>query len=172
MEWARGGVRYTRDFDDLTAWLAQQMNQTQITRLMRIGWETVGNIIARVWAEKLTAGRLDGLDLIGVDEVSYGADNRFLTSVVNHQSGAIAWATEGRNAASLQAFFDQLTDEQKASIQAVSIDMSAGYEKAICGSIRTRRSRSIPFMWSRCATRRCRFVRGARPCRRAVAAAR
>ena len=31
----------------------------------------------------------------------------------------------------MQAFFDGLTDEQKASIRAVSIDMSAGYEKAI-----------------------------------------
>jgi transposase len=131
VEWARGNARYTRDFDDLTAWLAQQMNQTQITRLMRIGWETVGNIVARVVAEKLPAGRLDGLELLGVDEVSCGADHRFLTSVVNHDSGAIVWATEGRNAASLQAFFDQLTPAQKASIRAVSIDMSAGYEKAI-----------------------------------------
>jgi transposase len=135
VEWARGGARYTRDFDDLVAWLAQQMNQTQVTRLMRIGWETVGNIVSRVVAEKLPAGRLDGLELIGCDEVSYGADHRFLTSVVNHNSGAIVWATEGRNAASLQAFFDQLTDEQKASIRAVSIDMSAGYEKAIRTSI-------------------------------------
>ena len=41
------------------------------------------------------------------------------------------WAAPGRNAASLQGFFDQLTDEQKSSIKAVSIDMSAGYEKAI-----------------------------------------
>jgi len=40
-------------------------------------------------------------------------------------------APGGRNSASLQAFFDGLTDEQKASIKAVSIDMSAGYEKAI-----------------------------------------
>jgi len=38
VQWARGGVRYTRDFDDLTAWLAQQMSQTQLTKLMRIGW--------------------------------------------------------------------------------------------------------------------------------------
>ena len=45
VEWARGGARYTREFDDLTAWLAQQMSQTQVTRLMRIGWETVGNIV-------------------------------------------------------------------------------------------------------------------------------
>jgi len=133
VEWARGGARYTRDFDDLTAWLAQQMNQTQVTRLMRIGWETVGNILERVVAEKLPAGRLDGLELIGVDEVSYGADHKFLTCVANHETGGIVWATEGRNAASLQAFFDGLTDEQKASIRAVSIDMSAGYENAIRG---------------------------------------
>ena len=131
VEWARGGARYTRDFDDLTAWLAQQMSQTQVTRLMRIGWETVGKTLARVVAEKLPAGRLDGLALLGVDEVSYGADHKFLTSVVDHQRGRIVWATEGRNSASLQAFFDGLSDQQKASIKAVSIDMSAGYEKAI-----------------------------------------
>jgi transposase len=131
VEWARGGARYTRDFDDLTAWLAQQMSQTQVTRLMRIGWETVDKIVTRVVAEKLPGGRLDGLKLIGVDEVSYGADHKFLTCVADHDGGGIVWATEGRNAASLQAFFDGLTDEQKASIKAVSIDMSAGYEKAI-----------------------------------------
>jgi transposase len=131
VEWARGGARYTRDFDDLTAWLAQQMSQTQVTRLMRIGWETVGKIVTRVVAEKLPGGRLDGLELIGVDEVSYGADHKFLTCVADHEKGSIVWATEGRNAASLQAFFDGLTDEQKASIKAISIDMSAGYENAI-----------------------------------------
>ena len=102
-----------------------------MTKLMRIGWETVGKIVARVVAEKLPAGRLDGLALLGVDEVSYGADHKFLTSVVDHERGSIVWATEGRNSASLQAFFDGLSDEQKASIKAVSIDMSAGYEKAI-----------------------------------------
>jgi transposase len=131
VEWARGGARYTRDFEDLTAWLAQQMSQTQVMRLMRIAWETVGKILERVVADKLDAGRLDGLVFIGVDEVSYGADHKFLTCVADHEAGSIVWATEGRNAASLQAFFDGLSDEQEASIRAVSIDMSAGYEKAI-----------------------------------------
>ena len=133
--WARAGSRHIRDFEDLTAWLAQQMSQTQVTRLMRIGWQTVGKILERVVAEQLPAGRLDCLELLGVDEVSHGADRKFLTCVADHDSGAIVWATEGRNAKSLQAFFDQLTDEQKASIRAVSIDMSAGYEKAITKSV-------------------------------------
>ena len=138
VEWARPGARYTRDFDDLTAWLAQQMNQTQVTKLMRIAWETVANIVARVVTERLPADRLDGLELIGVDEVSYGADHKFLTCVANHETGGIVWAAKGRNAASLQAFFDGLTDAQKASIRAVSIDMSAGYENAI------RSERGVP----------------------------
>jgi transposase len=131
VEWARGGARYTRDFDDLAAWLVQQMSQTQVTRLMRIAWETVGNILERVVADTLDLGRLDGLQFIGVDEVSYGAEHKFLTCVADHERSRIVWAAEGRNAASLQAFFDGLTDEQKASIKAVSIDMSAGYEKVI-----------------------------------------
>jgi transposase len=38
--WARAGSPYTRDFEDLWAFLAQQMNQTAVSRLMRIAWRT------------------------------------------------------------------------------------------------------------------------------------
>ena len=65
-----------------------------------------------------------------VDEISYRRGQRYLTSVVDHHSGAIVWCAPGRNAATLQAFFD-LLGECKDSIRAVSIDMSGGYEKAI-----------------------------------------
>jgi transposase len=133
--WARAGSPYTRDFDDLCAWLAQQMSQTQVTNLMRIAWESVAKILERVVSDKLDRGRLDGLVWIGCDEVSYGADHKFLTCVADHQKGRIVWAAPGRNATTLQAFFDGLSDEQKASIKAVSIDMSAGYEKAIRNAV-------------------------------------
>jgi len=129
--WARAGSRYTLDFEDVTAFLAQQMAKTPLAKLMRIGWRSVGNILARVVADKLDRSRLDGLVMIGVDEVSHGAGHRFLTCVADHVSGGVVWAAPGRNAATLQGFFDELTDEQKQSITAVSIDMSAGYEKAI-----------------------------------------
>jgi transposase len=129
--WARAGSPYTRDFEDMTAFLAQQTNQTAVSRLMRIAWRTVGKILARVVADKLDHGRLDALVFIGVDEVSHGADRQFLTCVADHLTPRIVWAAPGRNAQTLQGFFDQLSAEQKASIKAVSIDMSAGYEKAI-----------------------------------------
>src|SRR5450631_3031822 len=90
-------------------------------------------------------GRLDGLVWIGCDEISYGAEHKFLTCVADHQQGRIVWAAPGRNAKTLQAFFDGLTDEQRSSIKAVSIDMSAGYEKAIRDSVPDARVCFDPF---------------------------
>lgn len=60
--------------------------------------------------------------------MSWRHRHRYLTCVADHESGAIVWLEEGRNAATLQAFFDEPGDEGRASIKAVSIDMSAGYE--------------------------------------------
>ncbi len=127
--WARS-ARFTRDFEDVVAFLAQQMAKTPIAALMRIDWETVGRIVERVVAERLDPRRLDGLRLIGVDEVSYRRRHRYLTVVADHGTGRIVWVAKGRNAATLQAFFTELA-ERRATIRAVSIDMSGGYEKAI-----------------------------------------
>jgi hypothetical protein len=38
--------------------LAQQMAKTPITRLLRIGWESVGKIVSRVIADHLDHSRL------------------------------------------------------------------------------------------------------------------
>jgi transposase len=132
--WARPGAHHTRDFEDVVAWLAQQMAKAPITRLLRIGWDTVGRIVERVVADRLDHHRLDSLVAIGVDEISYRRGQRYLTTVVDHQTGAIVWCAPDRNAATLQQFFDLLGD-RKESIAAVSIDMSGGYQQAINASI-------------------------------------
>jgi transposase len=132
--WARPGAGYTRDFEDLVAFLAQQMAKTPIARLLRVAWDTVGDIVARVVADRLDERRLGGLVAIGCDEISYRKGQRYLTCVADHERGAIIWARPGRNAATLQAFFDEL-GERKHSIRAVSIDMSAGYQNAIKGAV-------------------------------------
>ena len=67
--WARPRARHTRDFEDLVAFMAQQMAKTPITTLLRIGWDTVGKIVARVVAEHLDEDRLAGLVAIGVETV-------------------------------------------------------------------------------------------------------
>jgi transposase len=127
---ARPRARHTRDLEDVVCFLAQQTNKTAIARLLRINWETVGRIVERVVRDHLDAERLSGLVMIGVDEVSWRRRHRYLTVVADHVSGGVVWVREGRSAATLQAFFDELGDE-RVTIQAVSIDMSGGYEKAV-----------------------------------------
>jgi transposase len=130
VRWARPGSPYTRDFEDVAAFLAQQMAKTPICRLLRIAWDSVGDIVERVVADHLDASRLANLVLIGVDEIAYRRGQRYLTCVADHQTGRIVWAKPGRDAATLQGFFELLGD-RRHTIRAVSIDMSAGYENAI-----------------------------------------
>ena len=114
------------------------MSQTQVTRLMRIASETVGNIPERVVAEKLDPGRLDGLEFVGVDEVSWGADHKFLTCGAVYHTGGIVWALRVATPPALQAFFGGLTDEQKASIKAISRPRSKRSRSTCPPGVRTR----------------------------------
>ncbi len=156
--WARPGTHHTRDFEDVIAWLAQQMAKTPITGLMRVAWDSVGRIVERVTAEHLDERRLRGLVAIGVDEISYRRGQRYLTSVADHCTGAIVWCRPGRNSATLQAFFDELGD-RRHSIRAVLIDMSGEYQRAIRAAIPDAEICFDPFHVCRLASRATDQVR-------------
>ena len=64
-------------------------------RLVRIDWDTVGRIVQRVSADELDPDRLDGLFEIGIDEVSWRRQHRYLTLVTDHQRGCVVWGTDG-----------------------------------------------------------------------------
>ena len=66
---ARDGARFTRDFDDLVAWLATRMDQSAACALARIDWKTVGRIIERVGSEQLDGDRLSDLFEISIETV-------------------------------------------------------------------------------------------------------
>ena len=156
--WARAGSRYTRDFEDVVAWLAQQMAKTPIAGLLRIAWDTVGRIVERVSAEYLDERRLEGLVCIGVDEISYRRHHRYLTSVADHRTGAIVWCRAGRNSATLSEFFAELGN-RKRSIRAVSIDMSGEYQRAIREAVPDAQVCFDPFHVVRLAARATDQVR-------------
>ena len=86
--WARHGAGHTYAFDQQVAWLATQTSKSAITVLMRIAWRTVGAIITRYWDQ--TAAAVDafaGLRRIGIDEISYKKGHKYLTVVVDHDTG-------------------------------------------------------------------------------------
>jgi transposase len=128
---ARPGAHLTRDFDALLAWLATRTDKTSIARLCRVSWRTVGRACGRVVAAELDPGRLDGLFRIGVDEISWRKHHKYLTLVVDHDRARVVWGASGKDAKTLDQFFDQLGPERAALIEAVSMDLGPAYLKSV-----------------------------------------
>ncbi|HZE04405.1 MAG TPA: transposase [Solirubrobacteraceae bacterium] len=105
---ARDGARFTRDFEDLVAWLVTKTDQTATCRLVRIDWETVGRIIKRVGGDLLPTDRLQNLFRISIDEVAWRKGHRYLTLVGDHDQGCVVWGTEGKGQAAADEFFAAL----------------------------------------------------------------
>lgn len=128
---ARPGARFTRDFEQLVAWLATKMDKDALRRLVGIDWDTVGRICDRVVADELDPGRLDGLYDIGVDEISWKKHHNYLTLVVDHTSNKVVWGAPGRDAKTLDGFFDELGEARSGQIRAVSMDMGPAFRKSV-----------------------------------------
>src|SRR2546423_1701771 len=96
VRWARHGTGFTRSFEDTAAWLAVHTSQAAVAELLRVAWGSVGRILTRV-AEEADQGidRLEGLRRIGIDEISHRKGHRYLTVVVDHDTGRLVWAAPG-----------------------------------------------------------------------------
>jgi transposase len=122
--WARHGARHTYAFDATAAWLARHTSKTAVSHLLRIAWRSVGAIVARVVADADAAAgdRLAGVRRIGIDEISYRRGHRYLTVVVDHDTGRLLWVKDGRTKKDLAGFFDLLGEQRCAQIELVSAD--------------------------------------------------
>ena len=128
---ARHRSEFTRDFEDLVAWLAAKTDKTAIERLLRIAWRTVGAIVERVVADELDPKRLDELFEIGIDEISWRKQHNYLTLVSDHRSGKVVWGAEGKDTKTADKFFAELGKERSSQLTAVSWDMGKAYLKSV-----------------------------------------
>jgi transposase len=132
--WARAGAGFTRGFEDTCAWLAKAAPKSVVATLMRIDWDTVGRMIERVVDEArggAGADWLDGLTRIGVDEVAWRKGHRYLMVVTCHTTGRIVWTHPGRSKETLERFFAELGPERARRLEAVSVDLVAGWPEVI-----------------------------------------
>ena len=105
---ARDGARFTRDFENLVAWLATKTDKTATCRLTRIDWATIGRVIERIGAELIDGDRLSELFEISIDEVAWRKGHRYLTLVGDHRRGCVVWGCEGKGQAAADEFFEEL----------------------------------------------------------------
>jgi len=123
--WARHGSWFTTAFEDQAAWLAVHASASAVAALMRTSWRAVGGICERVADE--ARGRRDvfaELRRIGVDEISIRRGQRYLTVVIDHDSGRLIWAAPGRDRTTVETFLARLGEDRCAELELVSCDMA------------------------------------------------
>lgn len=124
--WAHHHSGFTREFEQQVAYLALHLNRTEVSKLMRINWRTVGMILSRTkdHLEPDSSIRFKDLKRIGIDETSYRKGHKYVTVVVDHDTDQVIWVGRGTGKDVLSSFFALLTQEQRESIELTSADGS------------------------------------------------
>jgi len=112
------------DFDLTIAWFAVHLLRSVVAEYFRVDWETVGRCVSRTKEviDPEISHRLDNLVNIGIDETSYKKGHKFITVIVNHDTNTVVWVVLGHGKSVLEKFYQQLTEEQRASIKVVTGD--------------------------------------------------
>jgi transposase len=123
--------RYTLRFERAVADLCRHLPIKQVAEHFGLSWHAVKEIDKRRLEREVGTPCYDGLRLLAVDEVAVHKGHTYLTTVLDLETGRIVWVGKGRTEATLASFFEELTPEQRKSIEAVATDMAAGFRNAV-----------------------------------------
>lgn len=121
--------RHTKAFEKYASSLLQHMTPQDVAHYVGIAWGTA-NAIDQRRLQALPQPSLRRVTRIAIDEIYAGKRHKFLTLVLDLDSGAVLFVGSGRGAAALLPFFRKL-QQSRAKIKAVAIDMAGGYIAAV-----------------------------------------
>ena len=122
--------RYTHAFERYALELSKSMTIKDVADHLGVGWDAVKDIQKRHLQKRFAKPRLKHLRLLGVDEISIGKGHRYLTVVLDLESGAVVFVGDGKGADALDPFWRRLR-ASGAKIEAVALDMSKAYILAV-----------------------------------------
>jgi len=125
--WQRVTRRLARSVHDL----CKRMTVSDVADHFGLGWKTVKNIDKNFLEEHYDETDCAGLRLLAVDEIAVRKGHKYMTVVIDYETGRVVWMGEGRTRETLSAFFAQMTEEQKVGIEAVAMDMWEPYIQAV-----------------------------------------
>ena len=127
---AEPGVGHTKAFERYVLELSQLTTIADAADHLGAGWDRVKAIQKRHLQKRYAKPKLKHVRQIAIDEISVGKGNRFLTLVLDLESGAVVFVGEGKDAKALEPFWRRLK-ASRAKIQAVATDMSKAYISAV-----------------------------------------
>ena len=122
--------QHTRAFERYVVELLRFMTPQDVSRHLGISWDLANDIQKRRLKRKFGRPKLKHLKRLAVDEVYVGKRHKYLTLVLDLDSGAVVFVGEGRGSATLRPFFRRLR-QSRAKVRAVASDMAGGFLKAV-----------------------------------------
>src|SRR6266545_2836915 len=121
---------YTRSFERYALELSRLMTIQDVAQHLHVSWDTIKDIQKRDLRHRYRKPRLAKLRQIALDEIAIGKGQRYLTVVLNLETGAVVFVGDGKGAEALEPFWQRLR-AARAKIEAVATDMSAAYIQAV-----------------------------------------
>ena len=121
---------YTKAFERYALELSSRMTIQDTAHHLGVSWDIVKDIQKRYLGRKFARPKLKHLKRIAIDEISIGKRHRYLTVVMDLETGAVVFVGDGKGAEALEPFWKRLR-ASKAKIKAVAMDMSPAYIGAV-----------------------------------------
>ena len=121
---------YTKSFARYVLELSRLTTIQDVADHLGLSWGTVKEIQREYLARHYAKPKLKHVTEIAIDEISIGKGHRYVTVVLDLDSGAVIYVGRGKSAESLEPFWVRLRASH-AQIQAVATDMSPAYIGAV-----------------------------------------
>jgi transposase len=123
-------VSYTRSFERYALELSRSMTIQDVARHLSISWDVIKDIQKRHLKRHYATPKLGHLTQLAIDEIHIGKGQKYVTVVLDLESGAVVFLGKGRGSDTLAPFWKRLK-RSRAKIAAVAIDMSPAYTLAV-----------------------------------------
>src|SRR5436305_11379005 len=120
---------YTRSFERYALELGRHMTIQDVARHLGVGWDVIKDIQKRDLTRRFAKPKLKHLRHLAIDEIAVAKGHRYLTVVLDLDSGAVVFVGDGKGAKALDRFWKRLRGS-KAKIEAVAMDLSPAYRAA------------------------------------------
>jgi transposase len=131
LPWAEPSSRFTALFEALAIEWLKEASQQAVGEQLGLSWDEIHGIMERAVERGLQRRQAEPVKKLGVDEKAFRKGHRYCTLVNDLEKGRVLYVAEGRQQTSLDGFWEQLTPEQKQSIEAVAMDMWDPYVASV-----------------------------------------
>ncbi len=122
--------QHTRSFERYVCELLQFMTPQDVSWHLGISWDVANDVQKRRLGKKFGRPKLKRLQHLAIDEIHLGKRHRFVTLVLDLDSGAVVFVGHGKGTEALKPFWRRLKSS-RAKIRAVATDMSPAYIAAV-----------------------------------------